>query len=296
MGLATVLEIVASLTLNAAFVFDDQNPCSPNRVRNMFISGGRMKNVAGPQNVNGHLTVFARVHVDITIEHHKHLRTIVDVPFVGRVGPVQPHSCCFGKPFDVHSFPGLGGGKGAGGNFLHMSLHSDTSKQHEGGRAANLQIDGTCLPNDFFEMKLDRINKRILALLQRDARLPVTAIGKEVGLSRPAVQDRIAALEEAGIIQGYHAAISDGGVLIRALLFVTIAERPCDNALRWLSSLEGVTSVVSLAGEIDAVVSVMALNAGELSALGDTVLASPLIASLETRIVLRQIGRHGGLG
>ncbi|MDO5612040.1 MAG: AsnC family transcriptional regulator [Paracoccus sp. (in: a-proteobacteria)] len=55
-------------------------------------------------------------------------------------------------------------------------------------------------------MQIDRTNLRILALLEKDGRISAAAIGREIGLSRPAVQGRIAALEAAGIITGYHAA------------------------------------------------------------------------------------------
>lgn len=139
-------------------------------------------------------------------------------------------------------------------------------------------------------MQLDKTNKRILTLLEKNARMSATAIGKEIGLSRPAVQDRIAAMERGGTIRGYHAATDETTSLVRAVLFVRIAERPCDKALRWLASLAGVTSVVSLAGEFDAIVSVSLPEAGDLSAMNDRVAASPLIASSISQVVLRRYG------
>ncbi|MDO5612041.1 MAG: Lrp/AsnC ligand binding domain-containing protein [Paracoccus sp. (in: a-proteobacteria)] len=75
--------------------------------------------------------------------------------------------------------------------------------------------------------------------------------------------------------------------LAHALLFVRIAARPCDLALRWLASLPGVLSVMSLVGEIDAVVSVTLPGMAELSALNDQLAVSDLIAGHESRIVLR---------
>ncbi len=52
---------------------------------------------------------------------------------------------------------------------------------------------------------LDPISWRILELLQADARLSFAAIGREVGLTAPAVAERVRRLEEAGVIMGYHA-------------------------------------------------------------------------------------------
>lgn len=55
---------------------------------------------------------------------------------------------------------------------------------------------------------LDAIDHKIIDLLQKDARLPVKDIAKEVFLSSPAVSNRIEKLEKAGIITGYHAQIN----------------------------------------------------------------------------------------
>lgn len=136
-------------------------------------------------------------------------------------------------------------------------------------------------------MDIDRTNKRIIALLEQNARLSAAAIGREIGLSRPAVQERILAMEQSGIIQGYHAAISEAAGLTRAVLFIRIAERPCNKALSWLSSLEGVASVLSLAGEWDALATVALPSVADLSALNDQIAASPLILESRSQIVLQ---------
>ncbi|MFT3691242.1 Lrp/AsnC family transcriptional regulator [Paenirhodobacter sp.] len=140
-------------------------------------------------------------------------------------------------------------------------------------------------------MDIDRTNKRILALLEADGRRSAAAIGRDIGLSRPAVQERIAAMERAGIIQGYRAVIAGPG-LVQAVLFVQIAVRPCDTALRWIQSLEGVASVMSLAGEVDALVSVAVPTMADISVLNDRITGSPLILSVRSQAVLRRYGDH----
>lgn len=52
---------------------------------------------------------------------------------------------------------------------------------------------------------LDHISRRILQLLSADGRTSYQAIADEIGLSRPAVMERVKRLEEAGLIRGYHA-------------------------------------------------------------------------------------------
>ena len=57
-------------------------------------------------------------------------------------------------------------------------------------------------------VNLDNTDWAILRELQADARLSYAEIGRRVGLSSPAVQERIRRLEDAGIIEGYHAKVS----------------------------------------------------------------------------------------
>ena len=55
---------------------------------------------------------------------------------------------------------------------------------------------------------LDSINRRILAELLANARIPVTELARKVGLSKTPVALRIRQLEEAGLIAGYRAILS----------------------------------------------------------------------------------------
>lgn len=57
-------------------------------------------------------------------------------------------------------------------------------------------------------MKLDDINWKILKCLQQNARQSNTEIAKKVGVTSPAVSERIRKMEDAGVIEGYFAKIS----------------------------------------------------------------------------------------
>ena len=78
-------------------------------------------------------------------------------------------------------------------------------------------------PNDRFtdDGLLDDTNLRLLGELQRDARLSIAELGRRVGLSSPAVAERVKRLELEGVIAGYHAEIDPRklgyslGVIIR---------------------------------------------------------------------------------
>jgi Lrp/AsnC family leucine-responsive transcriptional regulator len=63
-------------------------------------------------------------------------------------------------------------------------------------------------PAGTYEAKeVDGLDLRILAALQIDARLSLAELGRRVGLSAPAVAERIHRLEEAAVITGYHAEV-----------------------------------------------------------------------------------------
>jgi len=56
-------------------------------------------------------------------------------------------------------------------------------------------------------VKIDNINKKILFLLQKDARITYKEIASELNRSETTIRDRIKAMEKIGIIQGYTALI-----------------------------------------------------------------------------------------
>ena len=70
--------------------------------------------------------------------------------------------------------------------------------------------------------ELDDHDTRILAELQRDARVSMAELGRQVNLSQPAITERVRKLEMAGFIKGYRAVVDYQrlGYGIRALLRV----------------------------------------------------------------------------
>ena len=69
-------------------------------------------------------------------------------------------------------------------------------------------------------MEIDKLNWAILAALQENSRLSFAEIGRLVGLSAPAVAERVQKLEDAGIIKGYGIALdlSKLGYTLQALV------------------------------------------------------------------------------
>lgn len=70
---------------------------------------------------------------------------------------------------------------------------------------------------------LDDAGWKILMALQADARLSWTEIGRQVGLTTPAVAKRVRKLEEAEQIEGYHARVDPGRPGTRVLAFIRLS-------------------------------------------------------------------------
>lgn len=72
---------------------------------------------------------------------------------------------------------------------------------------------------------LDATGWRILDELQRDARLSYSELGRRVKLSTPAVRERVARMEEAGVITGYRAQVDARkvGYAVSAFVRITVA-------------------------------------------------------------------------
>lgn len=97
----------------------------------------------------------------------------------------------------------------------------------------------------------DSIDWKILALLQENARLSNTEIGKTVGLSQPAVTARIQRLEHEGVIEGYTARLNAKrlGREITAIIRVKTTFAHLHNCLKGLNGVPEVLEMCRVTGE-----------------------------------------------
>jgi Lrp/AsnC family leucine-responsive transcriptional regulator len=143
-------------------------------------------------------------------------------------------------------------------------------------------------------VELDAIAWKILEGLQQNARQSFAELGRRVGLSTPAVAERVRRLEEAGVITGYHAALDTAklGVPIRVLVRLTIPGGELQvsrtvaaiRELAEISRCHRITGAESFVIEAD-VVSIRHLEAliDRLSALGATSTSTVLSSPVERR-------------
>jgi Lrp/AsnC family leucine-responsive transcriptional regulator len=90
---------------------------------------------------------------------------------------------------------------------------------------------------------LDATNRRLIEALQQEARLSLAELGRRVGLTAPAVGERLARLEETGVIRGYHADVDP-----RALgyeLSVVLRVRPAARMIAKVAELAQKTPEVT---------------------------------------------------
>jgi Lrp/AsnC family leucine-responsive transcriptional regulator len=74
--------------------------------------------------------------------------------------------------------------------------------------------------------EIDQINMRVLEELQQDPRLAMSELGRRVGLSSPAVTERVRRLEEAGVIQGYRLEVNHTALGLPIGVYIRVRPSP----------------------------------------------------------------------
>ena len=141
-----------------------------------------------------------------------------------------------------------------------------------------------------FGATLDALDQRILQEVQEDARLSMRELGRRVGLSAPAVTERVRRLEEGGVILGYGARVASKplGRAITAFVGVRDSGKRDPELVRWAQRNDGVLECHSVTGDNSCMLKVALPDVaalehllGELIDMGFTcdtsiVLSSPL--------------------
>lgn len=145
------------------------------------------------------------------------------------------------------------------------------------------------------KLKLDAIDRRILAALQRDARLTNVELAEEIGLSPSPCLRRVRILEEAGVIAGYHAELSRPEIGLGLTVFVGIkVERHHDKeatAFREaVSQLPEVVSCHLVSGETDFLVQIVVPDlAAYQTLLLETLLKLPFVKDIKSNFAIQTV-------
>lgn len=146
---------------------------------------------------------------------------------------------------------------------------------------------------------IDETDRRILAILQEDARTPNAEIARRVGMAPSAIFERIRKLEERGVVLGYEARLNPGafGLGLVAFVFVRLEGLAADGvAERRLAEMPEVQELHHIAGEDCFLVKVRVADAEALRRLlRERIGGIPGVHSTRTTIVLGTVKETGKL-
>jgi Lrp/AsnC family transcriptional regulator, leucine-responsive regulatory protein len=116
---------------------------------------------------------------------------------------------------------------------------------------------------------LDDLNWHILEELQKNGRLPAVEIGRRVGLSAPAVADRIQKLEELGYIRGYRTVLDLDklDLTIRAFIMYKPVSFKHAELIRFVESIPEVIEWFTITGNYAILLKVATSSSSRLAAL-----------------------------
>jgi Lrp/AsnC family leucine-responsive transcriptional regulator len=135
---------------------------------------------------------------------------------------------------------------------------------------------------------MEKLDRRILALLARDGRMSYTDIGKETGLSTSAAQQRVRRLEQRGVIQGYHASLDAAEIGLMVTAFVAIAPfdpSQADDAPERLEHIDEIISCYSVAGEPSYLLKVQVPSMTDLESLLSRIRAAAGVSTHTTTVL-----------
>lgn len=140
--------------------------------------------------------------------------------------------------------------------------------------------------------EIDAHDARILAELQRDARITMAELGRRVHLSQPAVTERVRKLEMAGYIKGYRAVVDYQrmGYNIRAMVRVGRAEY--GRVVKLIEQTPEVMNAFNVTGEDSWILEIAVIDVEHLDAV---VTKFCILTETSTSIVLNVPREHATL-
>jgi DNA-binding Lrp family transcriptional regulator len=140
---------------------------------------------------------------------------------------------------------------------------------------------------------LDRIDRQLLAELQKEGRVTNVDLAKRVGLTAPPCLRRVRTLEEEGVIRGYHADLDPSKLGFAITVFAMVSLRSqAEEDLRafenHIKALPEVRECHMLNGEIDFILKCVAPDLSTFQRfLTEELTAAANVASVKTSLVIR---------
>lgn len=145
-------------------------------------------------------------------------------------------------------------------------------------------------------MRLDPVDRKIIAALASDARSTYAEIGTEVALSAPAVKRRVDRLRAAGVIKGYTVVVDPASIGWTTEAFVELfcTGRTTPAQIRAAARRHPeVIGAYTVSGEADALVHLRAADMTHLEEALERLRAEPFVTSTRSMIVLSRLVEGG---
>ncbi|MEM9072957.1 MAG: Lrp/AsnC family transcriptional regulator [Myxococcota bacterium] len=137
--------------------------------------------------------------------------------------------------------------------------------------------------------ELDAIDTRLLNELQADAKISLKRVGEKVGLSAPAVMERVRKMEQAGVIRGYHAQIDarEVGIDVSGFIGVMIKDPERLSAFEtWVEDIPQILECHHVTGGFTLLLKVKSRNTSALETLISKIRSFAGVDGTETMVVL----------
>jgi len=119
------------------------------------------------------------------------------------------------------------------------------------------------------ENLIDDVDRKIMQLLQSNARMPISQISKEVSMSQPSVKERILKLEERNIISGYSAVFNLRNLNRGTTTFILFKTEHCQDIIDFCGRAKKVTDLYRISGEYNYLIKVQTTTIEELAQFQD---------------------------
>ncbi len=136
---------------------------------------------------------------------------------------------------------------------------------------------------------LDRIDLRLVELLQTDGRRPYAELGADVGISGPSAHERVKKLEARGVISGYAALVTPEALGYGVLAFTWLTQAAGTGAHDLTADFAGIPEIEEchhIAGEADYLLKIRCVDTRDLERIIHRLQTSPDVFSTETDVVL----------
>lgn len=135
---------------------------------------------------------------------------------------------------------------------------------------------------------MNDLDRQLIALLRENARMPVVALAKKLRVARATVQNRIARLEQEGVIVGYTLRLKPEEEVnqIRAIMSLAVESNREEAVMRQLRGHVSVVTLHSVNGRWDLVAELRLDTLEAFDRLISTIRAIPGVQATETSIVL----------